>query len=152
MTNAQVDRTSGTFGNGLRVVAKDSTFYVQFRLRIQPNFTGTYVDATNSFQEDWSIRRCRAKLDGWAFSPKLVYKLEYDLAGNYIRDAVIKWNFARKIPPLVRAGKTSGKYPTHYVFADHATGGPFDDEQTAEPGSRNGRATAPRMHAWEYAN
>ena len=96
MTNAQVDRTSGTFGNGLRVVAKDSSFYVQFRLRIQPNFTGTYVDATNSFQEDWSIRRCRAKLDGWAFSPKLVYKLEYDLAGNYIRDAVIKWNFARK--------------------------------------------------------
>jgi len=94
MTNAQVDVTNTTLGNGLRFLTKDSTFYVQFRLRIQPNFTGTYVDATNSFQEDWSIRRCRAKLDGWVFSPKLVYKLEYDLAGNYIRDAVIKWNFA----------------------------------------------------------
>ncbi len=24
----------------------------------------------------------------------MVYKFEYDLAGNYIRAAVIKWNFA----------------------------------------------------------
>src|SRR5690606_35924018 len=53
------------------------------------------------------IRRARLKFDGFAFSPKLVYKLEVGLSnrdisgtsvytGNtprYVMDAVLKWNF-----------------------------------------------------------
>lgn len=82
------------------MVTRDSSMYVQFRFRIQPNYTGLYTTAQQgvdaSYLERWSIRRSRLKLDGWVFSPKVVYKFEYDLTGNYIRDAAIKWNFAGK--------------------------------------------------------
>lgn len=95
---AQVDTTSSVFGKGLKVAARDSSFYVQFRFRVQPNYTGLYTGPQEgldaSYIERWSIRRSRLKLDGWAFSPKVVYKFEYDLVGGYIRDAAIKWNFA----------------------------------------------------------
>ena len=55
------------------------------------------------------IRRSRLKFDGFAFSPKLKYKVELGLsnrdqsgasqftsnAPRYILDAVLKWNFAK---------------------------------------------------------
>lgn len=95
---AQVDMSSSIFGKGLRVQARDSSFYMQFRFRIQPNYTGLYTEGQDgmdaTYDQQWTIRRSRLKLDGWALSPKLVYKFEYDLVGGYIRDAAIKWNFA----------------------------------------------------------
>lgn len=98
VAGAQVDTSSSVFGKGMRVVARDSSFYMQFRFRVQPNYTGLYTEAQDgseaSYIERWSIRRSRLKLDGWALTPKLVYKFEYDLVGGYIRDAAIKWNFA----------------------------------------------------------
>lgn len=100
------------FGKGLyNVIAKDSTWSMKFGARFQSLYIGE-----NSYNEDtgfgrgesqFLIRRARLKFDGFAFSPKLKYKLELGLsnrdlgkvgsrnnsAPNMILDAVIKWNF-----------------------------------------------------------
>lgn len=100
MANAQLDSISSVFGKGIRIAAKDSSFYLKVGFRIQPNFTGIYTDAYNGvdgeFTQRFMIRRSRLKFDGWAFSPKLVYKFEYDLVQGLVYDAAIKWNFAGK--------------------------------------------------------
>ena len=100
-----------SFGKGLlNFVAKDSSFSVKFAPRIQARFIGTtnYIDNQyNTPEYNFLIRRARLKFDGFAFSPKLKYKIELGLSnrdisgGNeftrntprYILDAVIMWNF-----------------------------------------------------------
>lgn len=95
---AQLDSVSSVFGKGIQLAAKDSSFYLKVGFRIQPNYTGIYTDkyygADGEYSQRFSIRRSRLKFDGWAFSPKVVYKFEFDLVGGYIRDAALKWNFA----------------------------------------------------------
>ena len=110
--SAQLDTISSVFGKGIRFVARDSSFYVKFGFRIQPNFTARYTDAFEGepslLEQRFVIRRSRLKLDGWAFSPKLAYKFEYDLVGGFIRDAVVKWNFAGKFKLWVGQAKLPG--------------------------------------------
>lgn len=96
----QLDTSSSVFGKGIRLVSRDSSFYIKFGFRIQPHYAMRFTEA---YQGDQSIteqrlvvRRSRLKFDGWVMNPKLVYKFEYDLVGGYIRDAAIKWNFAGK--------------------------------------------------------
>ncbi|MGA0212283.1 MAG: hypothetical protein ACO3JH_04730 [Flavobacteriaceae bacterium] len=67
------------FGKGMiNFVAKDSSFSVKFAPRIQSRFesqwdyNGSGYDAK---ELNFLIRRARLKFDGYAFSPKLVYKL-----------------------------------------------------------------------------
>ncbi|UAB81745.1 porin [Marixanthomonas sp. SCSIO 43207] len=105
------DTTTTSFGKGLlNVVAKDSSWSVQFAPRIQFransvwNYTGTQYDSP---QQNFLIRRARLKFKGFAYSPKLKYKIELglsnrDLSGGnqftsdaprYILDAVLMWNF-----------------------------------------------------------
>jgi hypothetical protein len=114
LLSAQVDTSASVFGKGIRVVARDSSFYMQFRFRMQPNYTGFYTEGVNGsdgeYIERWSIRRSRLKLDGWAFTTKLVYKFEYDLVGNYIRDAVVKWNFAGNFKLWFGQAKLPGNF------------------------------------------
>lgn len=110
--NAQSKKLSETkFGKGMvNHVAKDSSWSVKFAPRIQMlsstnwNYDGDQFDKANT---SFLIRRARFKFSGFAFSPKLQYKLEIglsnkDISGGtiytanssrYILDAVIKWNF-----------------------------------------------------------
>ena len=99
------------FGKGLfNLVGKDSTFTMKVGLRFQTLATSGW-DAGNGLSNQTTsmlIRRSRLKFDGWAFSPKLKYKLELGLsnrdqsgaskytsnAPRYILDAVLKWNFS----------------------------------------------------------
>ncbi|QIE59699.1 porin [Rasiella rasia] len=99
------------FGKGLiNFVAKDSSFSVKFAPRIQSRFNTTWNhngDSYDAAEYNFSIRRARLKFDGFAYSPKLKYKLELGLSnrdisgGNQfnrntsriILDAVVKWNF-----------------------------------------------------------
>ena len=99
------------FGKGLfNLVGKDSTFTMKVGLRFQTLITAGW-DAENGLSNPSSsmlIRRSRLKFDGWAFSPKLKYKLELGLsnrdesgssyfthdAPRHILDAVLKWNFS----------------------------------------------------------
>ncbi|MBL4663158.1 MAG: porin [Flavobacteriaceae bacterium] len=99
------------FGKGLiNFTAKDSSFSVKFAPRIQ----GRYIinwdhdgDNYGSGAQNFLIRRARLKFSGFAYSPKLKYKIELGLSNRdisganqfnrdtprYILDAVIMWNF-----------------------------------------------------------
>ncbi len=105
------DITTTTFGKGmLNVMAKDSTWSVKFAPRIQLQANSNWEYSNGQFGkplQNFLIRRARLKFDGFAFSPKLKYKIEIGLSGNdisgaseytghadrYILDAVVKWNF-----------------------------------------------------------
>jgi hypothetical protein len=99
------------FGKGLiNFVAKDSSFSVNFAPRIQGRYTIDWNyngENYGSGEQNFLIRRARLKFSGFAYSPKLKYKIELglsnrDISGanqfnrntpNYILDAVIMWNF-----------------------------------------------------------
>jgi hypothetical protein len=100
------------FGKGLfNLVGKDSSFTMKIAMRMQllaisegqEGSDGVLVDNETNFL----VRRARLKFDGFAFSPKLKYKIELglsnrDISGGsaftrntprYILDAVVMWNF-----------------------------------------------------------
>ncbi|ARV15436.1 porin [Polaribacter sp. SA4-12] len=108
--NAQ-ETNAPKFGKGLfNLVGQDSTWTMKVGLRFQTLATSQW-DVSNGLTNPESsmlIRRSRLKFDGFAFSPKLKYKVELGLsnrdqsgasyytheAPRYILDAVLKWNFS----------------------------------------------------------
>lgn len=103
------DETKSRFGKGISILAADSSFSLKFSFRIQSLYHGVLNTATNDYDDGFQIRRSRLKFDGFAYSPKLVYKIELAIANsdmnsgavpqsgntsNIILDAVLKWNFA----------------------------------------------------------
>lgn len=109
---AQSQEISDTkFGKGLiNFTAKDSSFSVNFAPRIQGRYMINWDhDGENygSGEQNFIIRRARLKFGGFAYSPKLKYKIELGLSNRdisganefnrntprYILDAVIMWNF-----------------------------------------------------------
>ncbi|WP_179339276.1 porin [Winogradskyella ludwigii] len=109
-TAQEISDTS--FGKGLiNFVAKDSSFSIKFAPRFQVRTSSIWNHDGNQYgnaEYDFIVRRARLKFDGFAYSPKLKYKLELglsnrDIAGandfnrntpRYILDAVIMWNFS----------------------------------------------------------
>ncbi|TDQ32604.1 porin [Zeaxanthinibacter enoshimensis] len=106
------ETNSPAFGKGLfNLVGKDSSWTMKIGTRMQilsitnwdQNDGGNLADAESNFL----IRRARLKFDGYAYSPKLKYKIELGLsnrdisgasqytsyAPRYILDAVVMWNF-----------------------------------------------------------
>ena len=99
------------FGNGMiNFIAKDSSFSVKFAPRIQSRYQterSYYEEDYDPIDINFSVRRARLKFDGFAFSPKLKYKIELGLSNRdisgasaynrntprYILDAVVIWNF-----------------------------------------------------------
>jgi len=100
-----------SFGKGLiNFTAKDSTFSIKFAPRFQVRSISSWDYNTNQYgspEHNFNVRRARLKFDGFAYSPKLQYKIELglsnrDLSGanqfnrntpRYILDAVLMWNF-----------------------------------------------------------
>lgn len=91
-------------------MGQDSTWSMKVGLRFQSLATSKW-DVNNGLSNPESsmlIRRSRLKFDGFAFSPKLKYKVELGLsnrdqsgasiytsnASRQILDAVLKWNFS----------------------------------------------------------
>ena len=108
--NAQ-ETPAPKFGKGLfNLVGQDSTWTMKIGARMQflaiSNWDSQDGKLSNP-EANFLVRRARLKFDGFAFSPKLKYKLELGLsnrdisgasiytnnAPRYILDAVIKWNF-----------------------------------------------------------
>jgi hypothetical protein len=103
------------FGKGIfNLVGKDSSWTMKVAARMQfltvvdwDNQGGKLIDP----QTEFTVRRARLKFEGFAYSPKLEYKLELglsndDLSGasvytsnapRYILDAVVKWHFAKNM-------------------------------------------------------
>ena len=86
--------TNNTFGKGLiNLTAKDSSWSTKVAFRFQTRYDGYYDFGDSTFSDRAYVRRARIKGDGYAFSPKLRYKFEYDVANGFVLDAVLKWNF-----------------------------------------------------------
>lgn len=101
---------NASFGKGISILAADSSFSMKLGFRFQTlfvyeDFLNDYVPATTNFL----VRRSRIKMDGFAFSPKLQYKVELAIsnrdmgkpipevgnAPSIVLDAVLKWNIAK---------------------------------------------------------
>src|SRR5690606_39266333 len=114
------------FGDGmLNVVGKDSTSSVGFAPRIQFRAESQWNYGEDKFgkpEQNFTIRRARLKFDGFAYTPKLKYKIELglsnqDLSGaneftadapRLIYDAIIKWEFLKNTELLVGQTKLPG--------------------------------------------
>ncbi len=109
--NAQ-EISDTSFGKGLiNFTAKDSSFSVKFAPRFQVRSMSSWDHDGSQYgspDHNFIVRRARLKFDGFAYSPKLKYKLELGLSNRdisgandfnrntprIILDAVIMWQFA----------------------------------------------------------
>jgi len=117
------ETNSPKFGKGLfNLVGKDSTWTMKVGARMQFLTANTWdIDGNGDYSKPESntlVRRARLKFGGFAYSPKLTYKIELGLsnrdigkankytndAPKYILDAVIKWNFYKNF--TLWAGQT----------------------------------------------
>ena len=114
------------FGKGLlNLVGKDSSWTMKVAARMQfltvvdwDHQDGKLIDP----QSEFSVRRARLKFEGFAYSPKLEYKIELGLSNDdisgasvytsnaprYILDAVVKWHFAKNMELWVGQTKLPG--------------------------------------------
>jgi len=89
------DITNTRFGKGLiNVNAKDSSWSSKVAFRYQTRYEGLYDYSDSTYTDRAFVRRARIKGSGYAFSPRLKYKFEYDVHNGFVLDAVVKWNFA----------------------------------------------------------
>ena len=115
------------FGKGLfNLVGKDSTWSMKIATRMQFLAIANWEEGTDGGlvnpESNFLVRRARLKFDGFAYTPKLKYKLELGLSnrdisgasaftGNaprYILDAVIMWNFYENFELWVGQTKLPG--------------------------------------------
>jgi len=114
LTSLNAQEISDTsFGKGLlNFTAKDSSFSVKFAPRFQVRSMSSWDYDGNQYgspEHNFIVRRARLKFDGFAYSPKLKYKIELGLTNRdvsganqfnrntprIILDAVLKWSFAK---------------------------------------------------------
>ena len=81
----------GKPGSGIQFKNKDNSFYLKFRTRIQPRWEIEYVPDKNLLMNRAFVKRARLKFDGHFINSNLRYKIEYDVVGGYVRDAMIKY-------------------------------------------------------------
>ncbi len=104
--------TAPKFGKGiLNVEGENNSWSMKIGARMQLLTTNTWsIDGNGNYgkpKNSMLVRRARLKFSGFAFTPKLKYKIELGLsnkdmggatkytnnAPRYILDAVVKWNF-----------------------------------------------------------
>ena len=104
--NAQ-DITNNRFGKGLiNVFAKDSSWSSKVAFRYQTRYEGNFDLEESDYTGRAFVRRARIKGNGFAFSPKITYKFEYDVANGYVLDAVDRDDLSRLlIEVLIWYGK-----------------------------------------------
>lgn len=117
------------FGKGFQIYSKDSSFAMNFGLRFQNlisnewNVNDDDLGDIGSHQSNFLIRRARLKWAGYAFTPKLKYKVElglsnrdmsggdspeYSNASRMILDSWLEWNFAGNFSIWAGQGKMHG--------------------------------------------
>ncbi|MEP1490488.1 MAG: porin [Algibacter sp.] len=113
---------SPKFGKGLfNLVGQDSSWTMKVGLRMQLLGSSTWEEGGQS-EASFLTRRARLKFDGFAYTPKLKYKIELGLsnrdqsgaseftsnAPRYILDALLKWNFYKDFEIWFGQGKLPG--------------------------------------------
>lgn len=124
--SAQID--TKRFGKGLRFVGEDSSFTLKLGFRFQNLYVGEWTKSNGSgmwkeYDGSFFVRRSRLKFDGFAYTPKLKYKLELGLsnrdissknteefrnAPNVILDAYVSYNFYKNFSIQFGQGKLPG--------------------------------------------
>lgn len=118
-----------TFGDGLNVVGKDSSFSMSAAFRFQTlldnswTVNGDDLNDIGNLESKMLVRRARFKFDGFAYSPKLKYKFEVGLSNrditndgdayfgkgpSLIYDAYVVWNFYKRFSLQAGQGKLPG--------------------------------------------
>ena len=127
LTSFSQETNAPKFGKGLfNLVGQDSTWTMKIATRMQFLSTNTWDEGTDGGwvdpNQNFLVRRARLKFDGFAYSPKLKYKLELGLsnrdisgasgftsnAPRYILDAVVMWNFYENFELWVGQTKLPG--------------------------------------------
>ena len=114
------NKISDKYGKGIKILGKDSTFYMKANTRIQCRYDYQRLDNNSSDfaeQDRAYVRRTRIKFGGWAFSPKVKYKIEHDLLNGVTYDAVIKYNFWKNVE--IWAGQTKLPGNRERVISSH---------------------------------
>lgn len=91
---------------GIQYAGDDSTFYINFRFRMQSRLKYTSVGGNDFSAESFEarIRRLRLRMDGYIYNPRFSYSIQlgftrgdqdYDDTDvpNLVRDAVVFYNF-----------------------------------------------------------
>jgi len=117
--------TSPKFGKGLfDIKGKDDSFSMNVSARMQYLTSSSWSESDGAYgspESNTLVRRARLKFSGFAYNPKLTYKLELGLsnrdisgasaftsnAPRYILDAYVRWNFYKNF--ILQAGQ--GKLP-----------------------------------------
>ncbi|MCW3805702.1 hypothetical protein [Plebeiibacterium marinum] len=101
---AQTD-LSAKVGKGIRLQTDDNLFTLKLTTRIQTRWEfnntlgSSYTDKDGvyhsspetTFENKAFVKRARIKFDGTFLNENLMYKIEYDVAGGYVRDALVKY-------------------------------------------------------------
>ena len=115
----------GDLGDGIQLLGKDSMYFAKVGFRIQNLYKGDWVldGGLDHDKSSFLIRRTRLKFSGWAYSPKITYKLEmgfsnFDTSGagelenkgadNTILDAYVEWKFYKNFSVLFGQTKLPG--------------------------------------------
>lgn len=126
LTYAQ-ETNAPSFGKGLfNLVGKDSTWTMKIGARMQFLTIATWDEGNDGGlenpEQNFLVRRARLKFNGFAYTPKLKYKLELGLsnrdisgaseftsdAPRFILDAVVMWNFHENFELWVGQTKLPG--------------------------------------------
>jgi phosphate-selective porin OprO/OprP len=108
------------FGKGVNVIASDSSFSMKFNARVQSLMM--FETDMDELSSNWLIRRSRLKFSGFAYSPKVKYKIELGLSNrdhggeddhtnntsNLILDAFVSWNFYKNMEVWIGQTKLPG--------------------------------------------
>ena len=127
LTSFSQETNAPKFGKGLfNLVGQDSTWTMKIATRMQFLSIATWDEGTDGGlvnpEQNFLVRRARLKFDGFAYTPKLKYKLELGLsnrdisgtsaftsnAPRYILDAVVMWNFYENFELWVGQTKLPG--------------------------------------------
>ena len=119
-------KVESKFGKGVYVVANDSSFSMKFNARVQSLLLFEAPAGSENLMDDmtsnWLIRRSRLKFSGFAYSPKLKYKIELGLSNrdhggenvhtnntsNLILDAFVRYNFYKNMEVWIGQTKLPG--------------------------------------------
>lgn len=116
------EANASKFGKGLfNLKGENDSWSMKVGLRMQLLGTSNWEDGGKS-EANFLTRRARLKFDGFAYSPKLKYKIELGLsnrdqsgaseytsnAPRYILDAQLKWNFYQNFELWFGQGKLPG--------------------------------------------
>lgn len=98
----------GSFGKGIRFKTNDGSFGLKVGVRIQPRWDYVYSETSKTFNQQAWVARSRLKFDGFMVNPDLRYKIEFDVVGGYVRDAMVKYRFAKHSDIWFGQGKLPG--------------------------------------------